>query len=73
MAPANDFFLVAQTLAEEVCTLRTRAARLEAALSDVVTRCSGHGGESDFSRWHRQTAADIGEMLNAARAALKGE
>lgn len=54
-------------------TLRTRVAKLETALSDVVTRCSGRAGESDFARWHRQTAADIGEMLNTARAALKGE
>ena len=54
-------------------TLRARVVRLETALSDVVTRCSGRAGESDFSRWHRQTAADIGEMLNTARAALKGE
>lgn len=73
MAPANDFFLVAQTLAEEVGTIRARVVRLETALSDVVTRCSGRAGESDFARWHRQTAADIGEMLNTARAALKGE
>lgn len=72
MEPSNDFFFAAQTLAEEVGTLRTRIAWLEAALSDVVTRCSGRAGESDFARWHRQTAADIGEMLNTARAALKG-
>lgn len=58
---------------DEASALRARVAKLETALSDVVTRCSGRAGESDFARWHRQTAADIGEMLNTARAALKGE
>ena len=58
---------------QRIDTLRTRVATLEAALRDIVTRCSGRAGESDFSRWHWQTATDIGEILNTARAALKGE
>lgn len=68
MAPANDFFLVAQTLAEEVGTLRTRVAELEAALESVCVALLPHDSRC-------QNVNAVFEAHDRARAALgaKGE
>ena len=61
MAPANDFFLVAQTLAEEVGTLRARVAELEAALREII-----HESEHTPHSWKERADRNA----ETARAAL---
>ena len=61
MAPANDFFLVAQTLAEEVGTLRARVAKLEAALREII-----HESEHTLHSWKERADRNA----ETARAAL---
>lgn len=51
--------------------MSTREQAIERALYAILQRCSAAApNDTDYSRWHRQSAASIGELLNDARAAL---
>lgn len=55
--------------ADEIKRLTAKVESTRGALELLLRKTSS--GVSDFAGWHNATAADIGEVLNAARAALR--
>lgn len=70
MAPANDFFLVAQTLAEEVGTLRARVAELETALQGMLDAASLTPGDCYTDGMPNANWGAIDRAKATARVAL---
>lgn len=54
--------------ADEIVRLNNRLNRAYDALELLLRKT--RAGKSDFEAWHNATAADIGEILTAARGAL---
>lgn len=70
MAPANDFFLVAQTLAEEVGTIRARVVRLETALQGMLDAASLTPGDCYTDGMPNANWGAIDRAKATARVAL---